>query len=170
MRLFTTIFYAREATGFPKQPGGDEGSRTPVRKYCCTTFSERSRHTLIRAPDAWRRASRSLSRLISLTAHRSQPQGIPQCDCPSSPAGGAWRTVAVKLLKRILYQRLYLNVPPINVLMEPRLAYHTSPTPVETSTSPVVRACRTAHLYCNISYMKRQVSMRAARASGAVAC
>ena len=29
--------------------GGDEGSRTPVRKYCHTTFSERRRHTLFRA-------------------------------------------------------------------------------------------------------------------------
>ncbi len=28
--------------------GGDEGSRTPVRKYCHTTFSERRRHILFR--------------------------------------------------------------------------------------------------------------------------
>ena len=29
--------------------GGGEGSRTPVRKYCHTTFSERRRHILFRA-------------------------------------------------------------------------------------------------------------------------
>ena len=48
--------------------------------------------------------------------------------------------LAVRLLKRILVQRLYLNGPPIIVQMEPRLAYHTAPTPVETSTSPVRRS------------------------------
>ena len=42
--------------------GGDEGSRTPVRKYCNTTFSERRRHTLIRFLSAYRRAHQSLSR------------------------------------------------------------------------------------------------------------
>ena len=42
--------------------GGDEGSRTPVRKYCNTTFSERRRHTLIRFLSAYRRAHWLLSR------------------------------------------------------------------------------------------------------------
>jgi hypothetical protein len=42
--------------------GGDEGSRTPVRKYCNMTFSERSRYFSFRFLDAQRQASRSLSR------------------------------------------------------------------------------------------------------------
>jgi len=32
--------------------GGDEGSRTPVRKYCHANFSERSHHLLFRSSPA----------------------------------------------------------------------------------------------------------------------
>ncbi len=35
--------------GFNPKDGGDEGSRTPVRKHCHATFSERIRHTLFRS-------------------------------------------------------------------------------------------------------------------------
>ena len=116
--------------------GGDEGSRTPVRKYCHTTFSERRRHILFRFPNAYRRASELLSQFVSLKA----PGKVFKVSCLLTVHPHRQEKLreqlAVRLLKRILVQRLYLNGPPIIVQMEPRLAYHTAPTPVETSTSP----------------------------------
>jgi len=56
-----------------RENGGDEGSRTPVRKYCNMTFSERRRHFIIRFRAAWRRAARLLSQKVSLKGSGKSP-------------------------------------------------------------------------------------------------
>lgn len=58
--------------------GGDEGSRTPVRKHCHATFSERIQHTLFRGIIAYWRANQSLSRWISHATSENWPCGILQ--------------------------------------------------------------------------------------------
>nr|DAJ01821.1 MAG TPA: hypothetical protein [Caudoviricetes sp.] len=61
---FKPVRTSTEPYGCIFKGGGDEGSRTPVRKHCHANFSERRLHILFRSPFACRRAK---ERAISMS-------------------------------------------------------------------------------------------------------